>query len=482
MESLDDDVARFRSAAATLSARDIAHLDAAGAAAAHRELRTACDLVLAFAARLLSKVEEDGRWASSGARTFPEWVARQRGGSVGMARAEATLGKALTDDLPDARRAVSEGGITLEHVEVLARFGPTSDARRAALRSDLPDRNEAALVAKAAGMGVDDFRRELKRWAMRVDEASAEREHSAAQAKEYLSLARRPDGVSIQGFLTVEHGDVLATALRAVIGVPAQDDARTPEQRRAAALTDVSRLVLDKGLAGGGGQVRPHISVHVSWDAFARLAEQSAARQEPENAGRRAPVAPAELDDGEPIPASVLARIACDSEVTRIVFGPTGLPLDVGRAQRTFTGAQRRAVIARDRTCCYPGCRQPPAVGEVHHVAWWARDGGPTAVSNGVLLCWYHHDLVHARNLGIMHLGDGEWEFRRADESLVPAPGSGSRPCEAPPDGSPHESQPSDRVERWRTGAPTGTLAVPGHRPTDVGRQDALPLQLPLAV
>ena len=240
MESLDDDVARFRSAAATLSARDIAHLDAAGAAAAHRELRTACDLVLAFAARLLSKVEEDGRWASSGARTFPEWVARQRGGSVGMARAEATLGKALTDDLPDARRAVSEGGITLEHVEVLARFGPTSDARRAALRSDLPDRNEAALVAKAAGMGVDDFRRELKRWAMRVDEASAEREHSAAQAKEYLSLARRPDGVSIQGFLTVEHGDVLATALRAVIGVPAQDDARTPEQRRAAALTDVS--------------------------------------------------------------------------------------------------------------------------------------------------------------------------------------------------------------------------------------------------
>jgi hypothetical protein len=58
------------------------------------------------------------------------------------------------------------------------------------------------------------------------------------------------------------------------------------------------------------------------------------------------------------------------------------------------TGQQRRAVIARDQHCVYPGCDQPPARCEVHHaVTHWA-DGGNTSVANSALLCWYHHQLV----------------------------------------------------------------------------------------
>src|SRR3546814_20765473 len=55
------------------------------------------------------------------------------------------------------------------------------------------------------------------------------------------------------------------------------------------------------------------------------------------------------------------------SAITRIVFGPDGAVLDVGRAQRTVTGQMRRAVIARDQHCVYPGCDQPPSRCEVHH-------------------------------------------------------------------------------------------------------------------
>jgi hypothetical protein len=104
-------------------------------------------------------------------------------------------------------------------------------------------------------------------------------------------------------------------------------------------------------------------------------------------------------ETGGRVPRALLRRLACDSRVTRIVFGPDGAALDVGRAQRTVTGQMRRAVIARDQHCVYPGCDQPPSRCEVHHaVRHWA-DGGNTSVANSALLCWHHHALVDAKGI-----------------------------------------------------------------------------------
>ena len=440
MTAMAERVAQVRRLAGELAAVDVAGLDARDAEALHGDLRRATDQLLAVSARLLARVEDGRRWVGA-ARSFPEWVARQTRGSVAAAGGQARLGRALTGGLPHTARAVAAGEITLEHADVMARFAATSDARRSALSAD-GGRAEAALLAKARLMRADRFRTEAKRWAAAADAEAHEREHAAARAKEHLSLARRPDGVAVSGFLTVEHGDLLATALRAVTGVPSADDDRPSEQRRADALVGLARLVLDNGLAGGGGQVRPHITVHVGWETFLGLAERAGV----------ADTLPAELADGEPIPRSVLERIACDSEVTRVVFGPAGEPLDVGRSQRTFTGAQRHAVVARDRTCAYPDCDGPPQLGEVHHVAWWVRDDGPTAVRNGVLLCWYHHDVVHRENLAIRRR-EGQWEFRRRDGTRVGAaePGTGGasgagpappgRDASTPPEGPPDEQQ-----------------------------------------
>jgi HNH endonuclease. len=47
-------------------------------------------------------------------------------------------------------------------------------------------------------------------------------------------------------------------------------------------------------------------------------------------------------------------------------------------------------MIARDQGCCFPGCTAPPQWTEAHHVIEY-QDGGPTTVSNGCLLCSYHH-------------------------------------------------------------------------------------------
>jgi hypothetical protein len=108
---------------------------------------------------------------------------------------------------------------------------------------------------------------------------------------------------------------------------------------------------------------------------------------------------PVFTETGDRAPRALVRRLACHSAVTRIVFGPDGAVLDVGRAQRTVSGQMRRAVIARDQHCVYPGCDQPPSRCEVHHaITHWA-DGGDTSVTNSALLCWFHHQLVDAKGI-----------------------------------------------------------------------------------
>jgi hypothetical protein len=101
--------------------------------------------------------------------------------------------------------------------------------------------------------------------------------------------------------------------------------------------------------------------------------------------------------------------------------------LDVGRAERTFTNARRSAIIARDKHCRFPGCTAPPAISECHHVRHWSR-GGATDVANGILLCWFHHDLVHRRGIAIQRRGN-RWEFTDADGRELVDSSAGQDPC-----------------------------------------------------
>ncbi len=442
--STEQVLAQLRAAVSALGEVDLGEVDGQSGPGLHAELSRLAGRVQAVAARVLARVESDGRWQADTTRTFAQWVARREGTSIGAARRETALGEALDGALPHAAAAVASGSMPLEHAEILARHAASSEARRAALASEDDRINEASLVNQAHRMGADQFRKTVKRWAHTVDSDAAEAEHAEASAREHLTLTRRTDGVALSGFLTLEHGEALRVALDAVTGVPAKDDPRSLDQRQAAALVDATRLVLDHGLAGGGQSVRPHLSVHVTLESLVRQLDAAAHRDAAAGGsldwlpddwrsgglGDWSVSAPAELDDGTPIPPSLFARLACDSEVSRIVFGPEGQVLDVGRAKRTFTGQQRRAVVARDRTCQFPDCGAPPGLGEVHHVDWWARDHGDTDVGRGILLCWHHHDVTHQRRLRITR--DRErWRFWRADgREIVSAHSPGK---EAPP-------------------------------------------------
>jgi len=68
--------------------------------------------------------------------------------------------------------------------------------------------------------------------------------------------------------------------------------------------------------------------------------------------------------------------------------------LYVGRAHRTVTPRQRRALEVRDRHCVFPGCRAHPRRCQAHHVREWEHDG-TTDIDNLALLCVRHHISVH---------------------------------------------------------------------------------------
>ncbi len=398
----------------------------------------------AAAARLSANVDEDGLWATDGSRSFDHWLAAASGLTFTRARNLAATGRALRDHLPATAAAAMAGEVSADHVAALARLAPTTDARRAALAAPAEECGEEFLLEHARQMPAGSFRNLVRRWAAAADPEADERGYRDACDREFLALSPTTGGVHLAGFLTTEHGALLDTALGAVMMAPAPDDKRTTQQRRAQALTDVARLALDHGLVGTGSAVRPHINVVVDYDTLRRAVEGSGsddddrgasdddrgasdgprfrAADEPRPAPGRcrfrlAPVADverfavAEILGSGPIPPSVLARLACDGELGRIVFGPDSQVINAGRTERTYSGPRRKAVIARDGTCRYPGCTAPPALGEIHHVEQWVRDRGDTDINLGVLLCWHHHDLVHRLGIQIRRSPTGGWLF-----------------------------------------------------------------------
>ena len=232
------------------------------------------------------------------------------------------------------------------------------------------------------------------------------------QGARYLHLVDTPGGTLLKGRLDTMAGHRVRLALEAATPRPATDDERTSEQRRADALDALASRLLADPRTGPGAAVPPQVSVVLSERAWRAATAELARRRAAAEGDVGCPVdgegAPATLEDGTPVPGSEVARILCEAALTRIVLDAEGELLDVGRAQRLYTGQLRRAIIARDRHCVWPGCAAPPRWCEVHHIDWWDRDEGATSATNGALLCSFHHHQVHERDLTLVRHPRGE--------------------------------------------------------------------------
>jgi Domain of unknown function (DUF222)/HNH endonuclease len=97
--------------------------------------------------------------------------------------------------------------------------------------------------------------------------------------------------------------------------------------------------------------------------------------------------------------------------------GPS-LPLDLG-VTTTIPASIRNLVRHRDRHCRFPGCRQPAAVCEVHHIRHKA-NGGHTSLANCVLLCRYHHQIaIHRQGWTLILNPDGTTAAWNKDKTKI---------------------------------------------------------------
>ncbi len=352
----------------------------------------------------LTTVTESGVWGLDASRSPAAWLVRVERCSKAAAGSDLKTARGLTD-LPATHAAVLEGSVPLRHAEAMTRTCLRTPRLREALTD--PVCGEEFLIAHAH-LGLDAFRVLLNTWAVRADPDAADAAYRDDQARHQLLLADTTDGTDVTGKLSPLGGETVRAALLAQIGIPAKDDPRTHGQRLHDALIALAAAALDGGTLGRHASVRPQIVVHVDYPTYRGLLTPTDEGEAEQPLGG---LVPAGLQEsGQPLAPEEFRRIHCDSQVTRIVFGPQGEVLDVGRTQRTFTGPLRRALDARDRGCRAPNCSNPPRLCEGHHRVPW-HQGGTTTITDGLLLCWSCHDWAHARGITITRTSDGGLRF-----------------------------------------------------------------------
>jgi hypothetical protein len=294
--------------------------------------------------------------------------------------------------------------------------------------------NEAALVDLALAGTAAHVERFVRAW-RRVDRVQEARETEARHLRRELSTWVDDDGmVVIRGRLTPELGAVVQRALDAAADRLFREGAMTPTgdalaeevtpgQRRADALGLVAETALaadlDRGTAGDRYQVVVHVDA--SQPAAVRAREATADAPAPDAAVTESRTFDGTLEvaDGATyVSAETSRRIACDASRVVMRHDTAGAVLDVGRKTRTIPSAIRRALLARDTRCRFPGCTARRC--DAHHIEQWA-DGGPTCLENLVLLCRRHHRGVHEGGFTLTTHPDGSTTVRRPDGARIEA-------------------------------------------------------------
>ncbi|TWH71858.1 HNH endonuclease signature motif containing protein [Modestobacter roseus] len=317
----------------------------------------------------------------------------------------------------EADRIVRAGRV-LESFPVLAAgfaAGEVSAAQVNVVADKVGDRE----VARAAEQGIDLGAFDVD-WAR----VAAESPHaSMVAAVQAFDAALDPDGpepdpTEGRRLTIVTHADGSITArfdadavggekFKAVIESHVQadrpkGDTRTRPQQQGDALVQVCDNQLAAGNLPTLRTVKPHVVVGVDLEDLVDDATGAGA---------------AELGFGATISAARARYLACDGSISRIVMGPDGVPLDLGRDHRVVTPGLRKAVERRDKSCVFTGCGAPTWWCDVHHLIHWLH-GGETSLTNSALLCERHHTKVH-HGFRVERQPDGQWRTWRPDGSEI---------------------------------------------------------------
>ena len=214
-----------------------------------------------------------------------------------------------------------------------------------------------------------------------------------------------------------------------------EQDPRTTEQLALDGIVELLRIGAEVAPASLIGSRRPAVRIHVR-DADLRARGMAGAGlgvgvggtpagtgavtgRTVDGAGMT--IAGAGRIEGEAVPISLatVERHICAAGTVPIHFDSAGQVVNVGREHRLYTHRQRIGLAARDGGCRWPGCDRPPSWCEAHHIDEWHAHDGRTDLADGILLCRFHHLMVHDRGWRIRR-GRGEESARYWAERDAP--------------------------------------------------------------
>jgi hypothetical protein len=337
--------------------------------------------------QIIVRLDRTGSWEKEyGARDLAHFLSMRYGISHWKACRWINAAHAL-ERLPQLAESLASGELCVDKVVELARFADPE--------------TEGSLIAWAKGVSTASIRHKADLVLRRRIEEVRDAERSRFLNWWYTDEGRR---LGLEGELPAAEGAVVRSALERIAEripvMPGEEEESSAEQRRADALV----MLASAQVGENHDPERATVVVHVRAGGYG---EENGA---------------SELEDGPVIHAETANRLACSGRLAWLLEDEKGDVLRVGRTRRDPPRWMMRALKHRDRECRFPGCESRRYV-QAHHIRYWEH-GGPTELDNLILICFFHHKLVHEYGWRIMRDRDGTvtW-FRSNGKRHRPGPG-----------------------------------------------------------
>jgi hypothetical protein len=390
--------------------------------------------------QLLAEFDQRDGWAGDGIRSCAHWLSWRAGMSLRTATEHLRVAHAL-QKLPKISEAMAAGQISYSKVRAITRIAGNDTATLTRVAAAIAA--DPAVLPGTAVAAPETAEQVLLNLALHGTASHVEtvvravrRRHTPPEnlaARRALSWHWDEDGsLVLRARFTPDDGAALIAAVEALVpprdpvrhpvpASPADLDERALEQepgpavdRVAARRADALLTLVRAGAATGAdtgtgtgtdtedGETGPVVE-RGNTQVIMHLDVTSGA---------------ARLEGGPEVPASTAERLACDARVQLLLNDRTSNRMYFGRNRRLASPAQIAALTVRDGAVCqFPGCTHTRHL-HAHHVRpWWA--GGRTDIENLILVCSYHHKVIHDHGYQIRRLA-GRWQFRRPDGNLIP--------------------------------------------------------------
>ena len=325
--------------------------------------------------------------------------------SGSSAQMRIDVARTLVNHLPNTCSALASGEISPSHATTIAR--ETASAIRDGLSPLAIFAVEEKALAHCEFHTPSQVANKVRSTLAKI--APEEFEDSVATARDTrrVSCYRESDGLStIVAILPAEDAQIVMSAIESFV-LHGENDGRNMDMRRADALSALAAWAL----TANGSAVRPHrrpitINVTIDLPTLLGLAEN-----------------PGQLSGYGAIPASLARSLASDSKWRRFITEPTtGALLDFGRESYEPPQPLVDFLLARDRTCRFPGCRAPAYLSDLDHAQSW-ESGGTTSAQNLGALCRRHHRLKTHGGWKLASAPDGSciWTSPHGKRYPVPA-------------------------------------------------------------